>query len=103
ELFLIRTSTDPRVVAAAWHKGAEEHFDFAAGPQRIEVKSSSNRRREHHFSLAQLSSAGSSRVIVASIFVERAGGGVSLGRLFDETRQLLLGDSNLAIQFDASF
>ncbi len=42
ELFLIRTSTEPRVVAGAWHKAAEEHFDFAAGPQRIEVKSSGN-------------------------------------------------------------
>jgi hypothetical protein len=103
ELFLIRTSSYPRIIAAAWHQDAEERFDFTAGPQRIEVKSSSSRRREHHFSLAQLSSPGSSRVIVASIFVERAGGGVSLGRLFDETRQLLLDDSNLGVQFDASF
>jgi len=103
ELFLIRTSSDPRVVAAAWHKGAEEHFDFAAGPQRIEVKSSGNRRREHHFSLAQLTSSGPSRIVIASIFVERTGGGVSLRTLFDETRQLLSGDLNLTLQLDASF
>jgi hypothetical protein len=103
ELFLIRKSTDPRVVAAAWHRGAEEHFDFAAGPQRIEVKSSGNRRREHHFSLPQLTSSGPSRIVIASMFVERAGGGVSLGTLFGETRQLLLGDLSLTVQFDASF
>lgn len=103
ELFLIRKSADPRLVAAAWHKGAAEHFDFASGPQRIEVKSSSNRRREHNFSLAQLTSPGPSRVVIASLFVERAGGGVSLRRLFDDTRQLLSGDLNLTIQFDASF
>jgi hypothetical protein len=103
ELFLIRNSTDPKLVAAAWHRGAEEHFDFASGPQRIEVKSSSNRRREHQFSLAQLTSLGPSRIVIASLFVERAGGGVSLNRLFDGTRQLLSGDLNLTIQFDASF
>jgi len=103
ELFVIRKSTDPRLVATAWHRGAEEHFDFASGPQRIEVKSSSNRRREHHFSLAQLTPLAPSRVVIASVFVERAGGGVSLRRLFDDTRQLLSGDLNLTIQFDASF
>ena len=103
ELFVIRKATDPRLVAAAWHRGAEEHFDFASGPQRIEVKSSSNRRREHHFSLAQLMSPGPSHVVIASLFVERAGGGLSLRRLFDDTRQLLSGDLNLTIQFDASF
>ena len=103
ELFVIRKSTDPRLVATAWHRGAEEHFDFASGPQRIEVKSSSNRHREHHFSLAQLTPPAPSRVVIASVFVERAGGGVSLRRLFDDTRQLLSGDLNLTIQFDASF
>ncbi len=103
ELFLIRNASDPKMVAAAWHRIVEEHFDFASGPQRIEVKSSSNRRREHHFSLAQLTSPAPSRIAVASIFVERAGGGVSMRRLFDETRQLLSGDLNLTIQFDASF
>lgn len=51
ELLLIRLSRDPIAMAAAWHRNAYEHFDFADGPQRIEVKSNNNRRREHHFSL----------------------------------------------------
>ena len=74
-------------------------------PARKELKSraAENRRREHHFSLAQLTSSGPSRIVIASIFVERTGGGVSLRTLFDETRQLLSGDLNLTVQFDASF
>jgi Putative PD-(D/E)XK family member, (DUF4420) len=103
ELFVIRKASDPTTVAAAWHRTAEEHFDFAAGPQRVEVKTSSNRRREHHFSLAQLTSPAPSHVVIASVFVERVGGGVSLRRLFEETRQLLSHDPILVTQFDASF
>ena len=74
-------------------------------PVRNELKSRAavNRCREHHFFLAQLTSSGPSRVLIASIFVERAGGRVSLRRLFDETRQLLSGDPNLTVQLDASF
>jgi hypothetical protein len=103
ELFVVRKCADPHRVASAWHKLAEEHFDFAAGPQRIEIKSSSNRRREHYFSLPQLTSSGPSRVVIASVFVERAGGGVSLRQVFEETRSLLSDDAALVTQFDSSF
>lgn len=103
ELFLIRNSADPQVLATAWHRVPEEHYDFASGPQRIEVKSSSTRKREHYFSLPQLVPPGASRVIVASVFVDRVGGGVSLKHLFDEVRQRLSEDPVLTTQFDASF
>ena len=76
-------------MAAAWHRDPVEHFDSRAGPQRIEVKSSTSRKREHFFSLEQLTPAGGSRIVVASVFVERVGGGVSLRKIFDDTRALL--------------
>jgi hypothetical protein len=103
ELFVIHNSADPTTVATAWHRIPEEHYDFAAGPQRLDVKTSSNRRREHHFSLAQLTAPGPSRVVIASLFVERTGGGISLRRLFEQTRQLLSNDATLLTKFDASF
>jgi len=103
ELFLIHNSTDPHSVASAWHRIPEEHYDFAAGPQRLDVKTSSTRRREHHFSLAQLTAPGPSKIVIASLFVERAGGGVSLRQLFEQTRHFLSGDAILLTQFDASF
>jgi hypothetical protein len=103
ELLIIRLSRDPSAMAAAWHRDPLEHFDFIAGPQRIEVKSSSSRRREHYFSLDQLTHIRNSRIVVASVFVERAGGGVSLRKLFDDTRVLLVDDSFLATRLDTIF
>jgi hypothetical protein len=103
ELFLIHNSADPRGVANAWHRTPEEHFDFVSGPQRLDVKTSSTRRREHYFSLAQLTPPGPSRGVIASLFVERTGGGISLRQLFVQTRHLLSGDAALLTQFDASF
>jgi putative PD-(D/E)XK family protein DUF4420 len=101
ELLIIRLAGDPAAMVAAWHRAAYEHFDFADGPQRIEVKSNSNRRREHHFSLEQLTPAGGSWILIASMFVERSGGGVSLQTLLDETRALLAADAVLISRFDA--
>lgn len=103
ELFVIRKSSNPMGLTSAWHRLAHEHFDFASGSDRIEVKSSSNRRREHQFSLAQLSSPRPSRVVIASVFVERVGGGFSLRRVFEEVRRLLMDNPALVVQFDASF
>jgi hypothetical protein len=103
ELLLIRLSRDPLAMAAAWHREAQEHFDFADGPQRIEVKSNNSRRREHHFSIEQLTPTGGSRIVITSVFVERSGGGVSLQTLFDETRALLSTVPALVSRFDVVF
>jgi hypothetical protein len=103
ELLLIRNASDPLAVAAAWHSTPNERVDFVNGRQRIEAKSSSTRQRVHHFSLAQLMPPASARLIVASLFIERTGGGVSLRRLVDEIRQKLVGDAELLARFDAAF
>lgn len=103
ELVLIRLASDPQAMAAAWHRDPLEHFDFAAGPQRIEVKSSSLRRRAHHFSLAQLTPPQGTQVLVASLFVERSGGGTSVQRLYENIRELLESSAELTVHFDATF
>jgi hypothetical protein len=103
ELLVIRNASDPVALVAAWHGLPVEHVDFLGGPQRIEVKSSSNRRRLHHFSLPQLTPPTNTRLVVASLFVESVGGGVSLGRLSDEIRTILTSDPALLTQFDAIF
>lgn len=89
ELFLIARSKDPITLAEAWHAQPMETFDFAAGSDRIEVKSSSDRVRRHYFSLEQIRPNASVSVVVASLFVERAGMGLSLGGLLDDVRQKL--------------
>ena len=47
--------------------------------------------------------AAGSRIVVASLFVERVGGGVSLRKIFDDTRALLLGDPELVSRYDTIF
>jgi hypothetical protein len=103
ELMLIRLASDPQSLAAAWHRDPVEHFDFASGPQRIEVKSSSLRRRVHHFSQGQLTASQGIRVLVASLFVERSGGGMSMRGLFESVRELLEANAELTAHLDAIF
>lgn len=103
ELLVIQQASDPRTLIAAWHGFPYERVDFLSGRQRLEVKSSSNRLRAHHFSLVQLTPPGNSRLVVASLFVEPVGGGLSLRRLFDDVRNLVAADPALLMQFDAAF
>lgn len=103
ELLVIRGASDPRAVAAAWHRHPSEHVDFLDGRQRIEVKSASNRRRLHYFSLVQLTPPANARLVVASVFVESVGGGLSLRELADDIRAVLSSDPLALMQFDATF
>lgn len=103
ELLVIRDASHPAMLAAAWHGVPTERTDFLSGRDRIEVKSSSNRHRLHHFSLVQLTPPASTRLIVASLFVEPVGGGLSLHRLSDDVRGILAQDPRLLTQFDTVF
>jgi Putative PD-(D/E)XK family member, (DUF4420) len=103
ELLVIRGATDPIALVAAWHGLPVERIDFLSSRDRIEVKSSSNRRRVHHFSLVQLTPPANTRLIIASLFVEPVGGGLSLRRLSDDIRAILASDPVLLTQFDTVF
>lgn len=81
ELFLIERSLNPTDLVRCWHIFPEERFDFNAGEQRIEVKSAAGRTRQHTFSLEQLTPPDGTVAIIASVVVERAGGGISIASL----------------------
>lgn len=81
ELYLILEASDIEVLAGAWHSSPDERFDFSGGSQRVEVKSSGRRDRNHHFSLSQLEYPPSVKMLVASIHTERSSGGLTLGDL----------------------
>lgn len=100
ELFLIRYAKNPDALLNAWHSTPEEKYDFNAGMQRIEVKSTSQRTRTHHFSLEQLLPPSGCEVVVASLFVMRSGGGLSLRQLLDELRDLFSGNPELQERLD---
>ena len=100
ELLLIRTSGEPPALLAAWHISPDDKYDFNAGSQRIEVKSSSQRERAHYFSLEQLTPPTGCGLVIASLFVERAGAGTSLGELIDEIRVLVSARPELETRLD---
>jgi hypothetical protein len=65
----------------AWHADPQDRFDFTFGKTRLEVKTSANRQRCHDFSFEQCTPSVDTNAILASMFVETAGGGLSLEAL----------------------
>jgi len=100
ELLLLALAPDPAVAVGAWHATPEDRYDFNMGSQRIEVKSTANRIRAHQFSLDQLSAPVGTSVLIASLFVERAGAGQTVGDLLGEVREKVSGSPNLLLHLD---
>ena len=86
ELLLLAESEDPGKLVDAWHSVPEDLYDFNEGSHRIEVKSASGQVRRHSFSLAQLQPPAATHLAVASMIVNRAGGGTTVNDLVDELR-----------------
>ena len=95
ELFLIESATNSRVLLEYWHLSPEEKFDFNAGTEKIEVKSSSLFERKHIFSSEQLNPPENSTVLIASIFVKQSTNGMSIGQLVDRISEKIGGDLEL--------
>ena len=87
ELWIIAEASEPEVLLHAWHAEPTDAYDFNNGPARIEVKSTSQRTRKHHFSHRQLHSPAGSQAAIASIFVESSGGGTTISTLVERIRQ----------------
>lgn len=83
ELFLIENSSNTKELISYWHNLPEEKFDFNAGIERIEVKSSSNFERKHIFSAEQLNPPINTQVLIASIFLKQHNSGISIKHLID--------------------
>lgn len=88
ELFVIIEGTSPTTLLDAWHTDPYEHFDFARGPERIEVKTCTSPLRQHHFNLTQLRPAAPTKSYIASLMCSRSAGGDNLYDLLDEVRLL---------------
>jgi hypothetical protein len=83
ELFLVENSSNPKVLINYWHNLPEEKFDFNAGIERIEVKSSSNFERKHIFSAEQLNPPSDTQVLIASIFLKQHSSGTNIQKLIE--------------------
>lgn len=83
EVFLIENANNPKEMINYWHNLPEEKFDFNAGIERIEVKSSSSFERKHIFSAEQLNPPLDTQVLVASIFLKQHNSGYSIQQLIE--------------------
>lgn len=100
ELALILWSRTPETLLRAWHAQPDERFDFSLGRDRVEVKSTVGPQRKHHFSQSQLDVPRGARGLIASMFVERAGGGVSIRSLMDHIGALVVSQPDLVLRLE---
>ncbi|AHF17385.1 PD-(D/E)XK motif protein [Niabella soli] len=92
ELFLIDNAKSPQTLLNYWHSMPEEKFDFNAGRERIEVKSSSIFERKHSFSSEQLNPPPDSQVLIASIFVRQHNLGIDIQQLINSISEKIGND-----------
>lgn len=83
ELLVILAASDPPMMIDAWHSNPAERFDFSRDDERLEVKSSSTRSRDHVFSFEQVYPPSGASVLIASVHVEDQTNGITLGTLWD--------------------
>jgi len=97
ELFVICRSQDPAVLLNFWHARPEQKFDFDAGAEKLEIKSSTSLERAHYFSSDQLNPSVGSKILIASIAVQQASGddGYSIQQMMDSISVKLHGNFEL--------
>lgn len=78
ELFLIERSSNPLYLLKSWHVSTEDKYDFNDGVDKIEVKSTSNEERIHHFAIEQLHPNKESQLLIASLIVVNSGLGIGI-------------------------
>jgi hypothetical protein len=100
ELLLIARASDPAAMVTAWHMTPEDRYDFCSRNQRIEVKSTSARVRQHYFALEQLCPPADTTLLIASLFVEYAGAGISVMELVEQVRPHISDNPDLLLHMD---
>jgi hypothetical protein len=83
ELFLIESSKDPEYFIDCWHKTPKDLFDFNNGSDRVEVKTTTQKRRNHSFEIKQLAQIPGSQTLIASIQTIEIDNGVSILNLIN--------------------
>lgn len=89
EVLVIAASSDPTLLVKAWHTHPSELYDFQAGLELVEVKTTATRPRRHEISLAQLTPPSGSNAVLASVLVEETGPTVTLIELIEIVKRRL--------------
>lgn len=95
ELMLLLMASDPARAIACWRLSTIDKFDFAGRDARVEAKAFSSSLQLHSFSWEQCNPPDGCS-LVASLRVEAAGGGMSVGGLLDRIEARLSGAPDAA-------
>lgn len=98
ELFLISRSGNPVRALAAWRIDEHARFDFSDGDVRLDVKATGGRVRVHTFSYDQCNPPPGTIAIAASLFVERASGGVMIRALARQIEERIANEPDLVLK-----
>lgn len=83
ELIVVHAAKDAAAAVAAWRSDPTERYDFAIGDLRLDAKASATRQRKHSFSMEQANPTTGVVGVLASMFIEQAGGGTSVAELLE--------------------
>ncbi len=98
ELFLIWSSANVPHAVEAWRLDDTARFDFSWGSARLDVKVATGRTRAHVCSFEQCNPPDGTAAIVASLFVERIAGGLSLSDLVASIEAALVNEPPLLVK-----
>lgn len=98
ELFLIRQSQNPFRTLSVWRTQDTSRFDFNAGSIRIDVKTATGRQRIHTFSYDQCNPPSGTTALTASLFAERAAGGLALQDIIREIEEVVATNTELVLK-----
>lgn len=99
ELLVIAASPEPALLVRAWHCVPTELYDFVAGLQLAEVKTTAVRPRRHDVSLAQVTPPEGSDLVLVSVVVDESEPRTSLRDLADLAKARL-GDAALRLRVE---
>ena len=98
ELFTIWRSVDPVAMAEMWRSDPQSRFDFSGDLLRLDIKTTTGRLRSHVLSFEQANPPAGTVAVIASLFVERVGRGLSLGDLLTQLGVILSTKPELLIK-----
>jgi hypothetical protein len=94
ELFLMDQVIGFTFWAPFWHTELRKLFDFSCENKHVEVKTTLNTERTHHFSHKQIFGLSNEEIIIVSILLRLDGEGLSLRELIERGRTALKGSPN---------
>lgn len=95
ELLIIEQADDIPLFIKSWHTEPTDKYDFTHQTQHLEVKSTRNQRRIHHFSIEQLTPIDCHNIYIVSIFVEYSSNGMNIKELVDKITSKIPDQVNL--------